>query len=68
MTQDELENRFSYHAPDEEKADLHANMRSLFGQVAGYINRFMPESREKSVVITKLEEAMFWTNAGIARN
>jgi hypothetical protein len=27
-----------------------------------------PPSREQSIAITKLEEALFWTNAAIARH
>jgi len=32
------------------------------------IEHFCPDSREKSVAITKLEESIMWANAAIARN
>lgn len=64
----ELNNRFLYHAPDAEKAELHEKVRGLFLQVARYFNDNLPEGREKALVMTHLEEAMFWSNAGIARN
>ncbi|WP_459213736.1 Acb2/Tad1 domain-containing protein [Paenibacillus macerans] len=28
----------------------------------------VPNSREKSLAMTKLEQSVFWANAGIARN
>jgi hypothetical protein len=34
---------------------------------AQFVDRICPDGREKSTAITKLEEAMFWANAAIAR-
>lgn len=35
--------------------------------LAHRINDLVPEGREKSAALTKLEEALFWANRGIAR-
>lgn len=64
----ELDNRFDYHKPDETKANQYERIRALLKGVAAEIDSTLPEGREKSLVITKLEEAMFWAIAGIARS
>ena len=65
----DLENRFKYHKPkNEEIAEHHSRVRVLCSTLAEELNEFIPEGREKSLAITHLEEVMFWTNAGIARN
>lgn len=65
----EIENRFNHHPPKSEVAtDLHYIVRTALKNVACDWNDLLPESREKAVAITKLEEAMFWANAAIARN
>lgn len=67
---DDLDNRFSYHAPrDEETKQVHEFFRSECGRLAHAINDsvVVPEGREKSLAITHLEEVMFWVNAAIAR-
>jgi hypothetical protein len=35
--------------------------------LARFIDDTLPPGREKSLAITKLEEVMFWANAGLAR-
>jgi hypothetical protein len=37
-------------------------------QLADALNESLPEGREKAVVMTKLEEVMFWANAAVARD
>jgi hypothetical protein len=66
--QEIIEHNFSYHAPNQEKKELHTEIRATLGQVARYFDELLPDGREKSLVLTKLEEAMFWANAAIARN
>ena len=69
MDAQELANRFAYHKPSNTfVAESHERVRSYLGQMAQEFAVALPESREKSLAITKLEEAMFWANAAIARN
>lgn len=68
MELQDLDNRFNYHPPTPERAEKHETVRKLLRQVAGYLNENLPEGREKSLVVTHLEEAMFWANAAIARD
>lgn len=69
---DDIEHRFTYHAPpDDETRERHELVRDLFKHCAHSINAVVQPgeaSREKSLAITKLEEAMFWANAAIARS
>lgn len=67
-TSADIDNRFSYHpaTTDETKAK-HEQVRELCKSLADELDEMLPPSREKSLAITKLEEAMFWANAGIAR-
>ena len=39
----------------------------MFDNVAALLNSRIPDSREKSLAVTALEESMFWANAGLAR-
>lgn len=67
MDYPDLDNRFNYHAPTPERAKKHEVVRHLLRQVSGFLNGELPEGREKSLAVTKLEEAMFWANASISR-
>ena len=68
MTQEDLNNIFSFHPPTPEKLLQYDDIRSTCRELAGLINDSCPESTEKSLAIIKLEEVMFWANASIARN
>lgn len=68
MKQEDLDNRFDHHPPDVVKAAVHQLIRGVFKEAAEVVAHELPEGREKSLALTKLEEAMFWSNASIARN
>lgn len=64
----DFDNRFSHHPPTPEAIIKHAAIREQARAFAQLMEDVLPASREKSVVLTKIEEAMFWANAAIARN
>jgi hypothetical protein len=68
MTNEQIEEAFTYHSPKEGQLERYAKIRSLVKVVAESIDELVPNSREKSLALTKLEEAVFWANAAIARN
>lgn len=68
MDKQDLQNRFAFHAATtDEKRMAHGSVRDQCLTLALALNEQLPEGREKSVAITKLEEVMFWGNAGLAR-
>lgn len=68
-TSEELERRFTYHAPDEATRDLHNEWRKHERWYADHLNDLPGgETREKSLAFTALEEMTFWVHAHIARN
>ncbi|MEO3974358.1 hypothetical protein [Streptomyces sp. CAU 1734] len=69
MTPDDLDRRFAFHASSRhDKAEAHSDVRSACRELAELLNRVLPEGREKSIAVTRLEEVMFWSNAAIARD
>jgi hypothetical protein len=64
----DLEKRFTYHTPVGNQPVRYESLRSATKALAYLILSTCPESREKSLALTKLEEAVFWANASIARN
>ena len=68
MNQKRLDWDFSYHPPaTPERQASHEIVRNACIKLAEFLNQHVPDSREKSLAITKLEEVMFWANAAIAR-
>ena len=62
-----IEHDFTYHSPNGEKAERHVKMRQLAKQLAREMVELCPAGRERSTALTKLEEALMWANAAIAR-
>ncbi|MEQ6049495.1 hypothetical protein U2I53_10655 [Lysinibacillus capsici] len=64
----QFENNFMYHFPKEGQPQKYEAVREKMKELAYLIDDLCPKSREKSLAITKIEEAMMWANASIARN
>ena len=64
----DFDNRFNYHRPDATTQEAHQFVRNAARAAAEEFDRLLVESREKSLALTKLEEAMFWANAALARH
>ena len=63
-----IDNDFVYHSPKEGQHELYATIRSRAKDLALFIAHSTPAGREQALALTKLEEAVFWANAGIARH
>lgn len=63
-----IENNFTYHAPFVDQAQRYEILRNMAKGFALQIMSSCPPSRERSIAITNLEQAMMWANASIARN
>lgn len=63
-----IENNFTYKPPKEGQPERYVRLREKAKDFALLINDSCPDSREKSLAMTKLEEAVMWANASIARN
>ncbi len=68
MNKEQIENIFTYHAPKGDQQKRYQALRAMAKELAEAIQVYTPESREQSIAFTKLEECIFWANAGIARN
>lgn len=62
-----LSDRFAYHPADtEEKRVAHGNVRAMCRNLAEWLDVELPDSREKSLALTAVQEAMMWANAAVA--
>lgn len=67
MSKEDLDNRFTYHAPKPEQPVKYEIIRDTAKQFAYLIEELVPAGRELSLSLTHLEEVVFWANMGIAR-
>ena len=62
------DDKFTYHEPFEETSKRYQEIRTLAKMFSDVVDNLVPKSREASLAQTKIEEAVMWANAGIARN
>lgn len=63
-----INNDFVYHAPHGDQLERYAALREAGRQLAIRIVESTPISREQSLALTNLEQAIMFANAAIARN
>ena len=63
-----LGNRFTYHPPRDGQPEVYEAIRAGGLSLAQLVSDSCPESREKSLALTKIEEAVMWANAAVARH
>lgn len=64
---DELRNRFVHHPPKTQaRIDAHEGVRNRAAEFAAWLNLNLPESREKSLALTAVQESAMWANAAVA--
>jgi len=70
MDPQDIDKRFTYHPPrSQEDVQAHGEIREAGRKLAVLIDeKITTDCREKSVSITKLEEAVMWANAALARH
>lgn len=68
MNRDELERNFTYHPPKPGQPERYGTLRDKAKELALLVADECPESREKSLALTKIDESIMWANAAIARN
>lgn len=66
---DQVIHNFTYHPINSaEQGFLYGGIREHFKNLALTVLDQTPPSREQSLALTHLEQALFWANAAIARN
>jgi hypothetical protein len=63
----EIENNFTYHAPSPEDIANHEKIREAGKELALLVYESCPGTAERTLAIRKIEEAVMWANAAIAR-
>ena len=63
-----IENNFQYHSQKEGQPEIYTAIREKAKELAYLIDEKCPNSREKSLAMTKLEESVMWANASVVRN
>lgn len=64
---EEIKIRFNSHKVSESQSKKMERIRQAHETLALLVNKLIPDSREKSLSLTKIEESMLHANCAIAR-
>lgn len=64
----DITNRFTFHPSTPTTSSKYEAMRAKALELAAWMDENAPESRELSLALTNLDQAVMWFNASIARN
>lgn len=64
---DDLTKRFTAHEMSNDQQERAATIRSAGNYLAVVIQKNTLVGREQSLALTNIEQAVFWANAGVAR-
>lgn len=59
---------FRYHPPHVGQPERYTQIRAQAGELAHRLCTLCPPSRELSLALTSIEQAVMWANASIARH
>lgn len=62
-----IEKCFTYHSTKDDQLQKYTRLREDAKRLAYLIDDCCPDSREKSLAVTNLEQAVMWANAAISR-
>ena len=63
-----VDSDFTYHAPKPGQPEVYTRPRDEARSLAHSIVELVPPGREQATALTRLEEAIFHANAGVARS
>lgn len=63
----EMVKRFTHHPPIEDQIDRYVTIRAAGLDLVNLLMDNCPGSREQMIAIERIEEAVMWANAAIAR-
>lgn len=64
----QIDNIFTYHKPFGNQAERYGFIRAAAKSLALVMRDACPESREKALALTNLQQSVMWANASIAIN
>lgn len=69
LSRHDVENRFMFHpiGDDQARGRQHEAVRHVVREAAHNLNRLLPDCDERDKAFDRLDEALMWANAAIAR-